>query len=395
MKSLRTLFKIRETYIGIAAAVAFQLIFFGVWMTAYDGVNDRISNLSVGIINEDVAVGQEISEQMKGNIPFEVQTYTSIESAKSAMNERKIDMVIQIPSTLTESITSGAEADIVYWINQSNATLAKTMMENAAVQLNEQVNQSLYPLQVNEAGTQFTQQLQELPLPGELADTIEESILFMLDSLSDHPIDASIIKTNDVDGFAVNFVPLMVIISSFVGAMVMIMQQEAAVQSIKEVISKWDVFTGRQIINVGVAFLLPLLTISLMSIFHISSDLHFLTIYLFQFMLFWAFLSFAQVFVLLLGNLGMVFNILALSLQLVTSGVLLPRAVLSDWYIKVGALLPATYGADGYYTIIFGGNSTNIKENILSLVIIIVVTLSISIVTTFMKKERTVETVEI
>lgn len=379
MKGLKTLFQIRQTYIGIAAAIAFQLIFFTVWMTAYDGVNDRSENLSVGLLNEDAMIGQEIAQQMKEKVPFNIELYNSIEQAKSDMNERKIEMIIQIPETLTESIQSGTDADIIYWINQSNASLTKTMMDNAAFHLNEQVNHSLYPLQINEAMAQFTQQIQQLPVPKELADSIGESIGTMLNSLTDRPIEATVIKTNDVEGFAANLVPLMVIISSFVGAMVMIMQHEEAAQSVKETLSKWELFISRQLINVGVAFLLPLLTMGLMGIFQISSEEHFFTIYLFQSVMFLAFLSLAQVFVLVFGNLGMVFNIVALSLQLVTSGVLVPRAMLSDGYIKVGSLLPATYGADGYYTIIFGGTSSSINENILSLALIIIVTLSISL----------------
>lgn len=388
MKSLKALFHIRETYIGIAAAIAFQVIFFSVWMTAYDGVNDRMDQLKIGLVNEDEQLGIEMTNQLEKQLPFQIQPYTSIENAKSIMDERQIDMIIQIPSSVTTSLASGEQAQIVYWINQSNATLVKTMMENTAVQLTNQMNQQLYPVQINEARSQFIQQLQQLPLSEESALIVEDAVLFLLDSLDSHPLASSIKKTNEVDGFAANFVPLMIILSSFVGAMVMIMQLELATQSIQEKISKWNIFIGRQIIQVGVALLLPLLTIGLMAAFHITSQLNFLTLYLFQFILFWAFLSFAQVFVVLFGNAGMVFNILALSLQLVTSGVLVPRAVLSDWYTKVGSILPATYGADGYYTIIFGGSDTNIYENMSSLFVIIIVTLLLSIGAVLLKKQR-------
>lgn len=372
MKSLKTLFQIREIYIGIAAAIAFQLIFFSVWMTAYDGVNDRVTNLSIGIVYEDDSFDQSFQEK----IPFETATYQSVEHAKSAMNERKIDMVIQIPQDFTESIVTGDKAQIHYFINQANGTLAKSTMENVASKLSAQLNEEIYSLQINAFKNEFS-------------DVIEESVLLMLDALMDAPVEETIIKTNDVEGFAANLIPLMVIISSFVGAMVMIMQIEAAAQSVKTIVSKWSLFFARQIINLGVAFLLPLLTIGLMSIFDITSDLSFITIYLFQFMMFWAFLSFAQIFVLLFGNAGMVFNILALSLQLVTSGVLVPRIMLSDWYFKIGTFLPATYGADGYYTIIFGGTDASIVDNSLTLLVVIAVTLCISLLTIWIKKERT------
>ncbi|BAQ09618.1 ABC-2 type transporter [Bacillus sp. OxB-1] len=41
MKGLKALLNVRGTYIGISAAILFQLIFFAVWLTAYMGVQDR------------------------------------------------------------------------------------------------------------------------------------------------------------------------------------------------------------------------------------------------------------------------------------------------------------------------------------------------------------------
>lgn len=70
----------------------------------------------------------------------------------------------------------------------------------------------------------------------------------------------------------------------------------------------------------------------------------------------------------------MVFNILALSLQLVTSGVLVSKELLANGYHTLASFLPATYGADGYYSIVFGGNSGMLKENIWFLLLIAVVT---------------------
>ncbi|MBS4209873.1 ABC transporter permease [Bacillus sp. FJAT-50079] len=388
MKGLNTLLKIRETYLGIAAAILFQLIFFIVWMTAYDGVNDRLGNLKIGLINHDMVIGEEIVREVQQKLPFQADMYTSIEQAKADLDERMIEMVIEIPSSFTESIQLGQNANIVYWINQANASLTKTLMENSAVQINDSVNRSLYAYQKNEVISQFTKEVPQLPIPAELAQPLGESITSMVNSLNDNPINAEIQKTNAVDKFAANLVPLMIIISSFVGAMVMIMQHQEAAHTAKKVLSKWELFVSRQLINMSVALLLPILTMLLMNIFHISSHVSWLTLYIFQSLLFFSFLLFAQVFVLVFGNLGMIFNILALSLQLVTSGVLVPKTMLSDWYINVASFLPATYGADGYYTIVFGGSKTGILNNIYSLCIVIAITLIISTVTVALKRNQ-------
>ncbi|KPN94862.1 YhgE/Pip domain-containing protein [Lysinibacillus sp. ZYM-1] len=385
MRGLQTLLRVRETYIGIVAAIAFQLIFFTIWMTAYDGVNERADQLSIGFISEDTGMGQQIAKDMKDNIPFTLKEYSSMKQAEQALNERQINMIMQIPANFTNQLQTGKEAEIIYAINQANASVAKNMMEGVAKQLTEEINQMLYPLQQNQAIEVFSQQFAQLPFEQNTSQQINASVKTTVMTVKDHAVDATIIKTNDVKGFAANFVPLMVIISSFVGAMVMIMQHHQAAQMVQSSLSKWQLFLARQLLNVGVALTLPFLTIGLMHLFNISSNESFLSIYFFQSVMFLAFLCLAQVFVILFGNTGMVFNICALSLQLVTSGVLVPKTMLSEGYKQVAAMLPATYGADGYYTIIFGGSADNLLQNSSSLGIIILVTMAIATVVMAMK----------
>ncbi|MFJ5763905.1 YhgE/Pip domain-containing protein [Lysinibacillus sp. NPDC093210] len=388
MKGLQALFKIRETYIGIAATIAFQLIFFSIWMTAYDGINDRTDNLTIGLISEDSAFGQEVISGLKESLPFATKEFTSIKMAEKDLDLRHINMIIHIPADFSVLLQTGEEAKIIYSINQANASLAKTLMESVAKQATEEVNHSLYPVQQGEIIKAFSQQFSQLPLEQNTALKVQDTVASTIMGVKDRTVESTIIKTNDVKGFAANFVPLMVIISSFVGAMVMIMQHQQAAEIVQHTVSKWSLFFARQLVNIAVAFILPLLTIGLMHLFTISSTESFFTIYLFQAFMFWAFLCLAQVFVIVFGNLGMVFNICALSLQLVTSGVLVPNAMLSDFYHRLASLLPATYGADGYYTIIFGGSSESLNHNSSSLAIIIAVTLVVATVAVALKRPK-------
>lgn len=388
MEGLKALFRIRETYIGIVATIAFQLIFFSVWMTAYDGVNDRTKNLKVGLISEDVSIDQKLTTKIQESLPFSLKTFSSIKEAENQLDQRNIHMLIHIPADFTTQLQNGEETSIVYSINQANASLVKSAMESTAKQVTAEVNLNVYALQQSETVKAFSQQFTQLPLDQDLASIILETVTSTISNMESHLVSSTIIKTNNVNGFAANFVPLMVIISSFVGAMVMIMQHQHAVEILQATISKWSLFFGRQLINMIVAFTLSFLTIALMYLFSITSDKNFLTIYLFQSFMFWAFLSLAQVFVIVFGNLGMVFNICALSLQLVTSGVLVPKEMLSVFYSKLANLLPATYGADGYFTIVFGGSTKGIHENIGSLGIIIAVTMAISFIVVALKRTK-------
>lgn len=388
MKGLQALFKIRETYIGIAITIAFQVIFFSVWMTAYDGVNDRTDNLNIGLISEDTEMGKQVVNEIKGKLPFTIKNYTSLDKAEQELNQRDIQMIIHIPSNFTSQLQAGKEAEIIYSINQANASIAKNMMDGVAKQLTEEINHNIYPLQQGKIIEAFSQKFSQLPMEQNTAQQINKAVATTIMSVKDHAINSTIMKTNNVEEFAANFVPLMVIISSFVGAMVMIMQHQQAAQLVQDTVSKWQLFLARQLINIGVAFALPLLTIGLMHLFNISSTANFLTVYLFQALLFWAFLCLAQAFIIIFGNLGMIFNICALSIQLVTSGALVPQAMLSNFYNKLGSLLPASYGADGYYTIIFGGDTDRLMSNCGSLGMIIVVTLGISAIVVALKKSN-------
>ncbi len=390
-KGLQALFKIRETYIGIVATIAFQLIFFSIWMTAYDGINDRTDNLTIGYFSEDAAFGQEVIDGLKKSLPFASKDFTSIDRAEKDLENRYIHMIIHIPAEFTAQLKAGKEANIIYFINQANASLAKTMMEGVAKQTTNEVNHQLYPVQQGEIVKAFSQQFSQLPMEQNSALLVQDTVTTTIMGVKDRIVESTIIKTNDAKGFAANFVPLMVIISSFVGAMVMIMQHQQAAQMVQDSVSKWSLFFARQLLNFAVAFILPLLTIGLMQLFAISSDESLLTIYFFQAFMFWAFLCLAQVFVILFGNLGMIFNICALSLQLVTSGVLVPNALLSDFYHRVASLLPATYGADGYYTIIFGGNTESLISNSSALGMIIVVTIAIAIIAVALKKPKVLQ----
>ena len=125
MNGLQALFKVRETYIGIVITIAFQIIFFSVWMTAYDGINDRTDNLKIGLISEDTEMGQQVVNEIKATLPFTLENYTSLDKAEQALNRRDIHMIIHIPSDFTSQLQAGKEAEIIYAINQANASIAK------------------------------------------------------------------------------------------------------------------------------------------------------------------------------------------------------------------------------------------------------------------------------
>ncbi|HFJ9284024.1 TPA: YhgE/Pip domain-containing protein [Bacillus toyonensis] len=372
MEALKQFLKRPGTYVGMVVALSFQLIFFCVWLTAYDGVNERADQMRIAIVNEDVNIGSKIAEGLQRNLPFQVKAERSVEKATKEMNDHVYDMIIEIPASFSKDINGTGKTNLHFHINQANAMMAKQMMEGAAKQIRDNVNKEI---------ANYKKQA----IVGKLQAVGPENVE-VIKGLTEDSIGFTVHKVNDVKGFSVNMVPLMIVLASFVGAMIMSMELSKVA---KEVKVGWSNFLSRQIINGTVSILLACITIGLMKGFQIEMHETVWSVWIFQAIVFFAFLSLTQMFLTVLGNAGMIFNIISLSLQLVSSGVIVPHEMLSKTYQTIGELFPATYAANGYYTIIFGGVS--LERNIISLLVIVLVTQSVAVMTLAIKgmvKER-------
>ncbi len=317
MNGLKHYFKTPETYTGMMLAMAFQLILFFVWMTAYNGVNDRLENLKVAVINQDHSVGTSLAKQLNDSLPFTVVEQTSLEISHNQMNMRNWDMIVTIPTDFSKQMQEKGTANLEFYINQSTATLGKSIMESAAKQFTTEVNH-----QLNNKG-----------------------------------IVGNIIKTNEVAGFTPTMIPLMVILASFVGAMLMSLQLNIATKKLQNSTGKWDLFLSRLVINFISSSLSATITLLFFFIFGVELTQSVLITWLFQALILFTFLVVTQMSLIVLGKVGPYFNIFLLATQLVTSGAIVPRALLTEPYQLVGNYLPATYGAEGYFNLIFGGGN--------------------------------------
>jgi YhgE/Pip-like protein len=355
MDTLKQFLKRPGTYVGIVVALSFQLIFFCVWLTAYDGVNERADQMRIAIVNEDGNIGSKIAEGLQRNLPFQVKKERSMEKVNEKMNDHLYDMIIEIPTSFSKDINETGKANLNFHVNQANAMMAKQMMEGAAKQIRDNVNKEI---------ASYKKQA----IDGKLQAVGPENVE-MIKVLTEDSIGFTVHKVNDAKGFSVNMVPLMIVLASFVGAMIMSMELSKVA---KEVKNGWVNFLSRQIVNGTVSILLACITIGLMKGFQIEMHETVWSVWMFQVIVFFAFLSLTQMFITIFGNAGMIFNIISLSLQLVSSGVMVPHEMLSKTYQTIGELFPATYAANGYYTIIFGG--VGLEKNIISLLLIILVT---------------------
>lgn len=337
-KGLMAFFKAPQTKIGILTALMFQVIFSLIWMTAYDGVTERVDRFTIAAVNEDGAFGTQLVDGFQKNTPFRWETGLTEPDAREALERRELQMVVKIPAGFGERLQApGEAASLEYTMNGSNAMMVSSVMDSTAAKITDSVNRMVLAQAAPE-------------LSGKMDSKVETI----------HP----------VDGMNNQMVPMMLVLASYVGTMIMGMNLQQASGLIGSELSGWQRFGARTVINLVSSLAIALVGTSLVFALGGQANEGFFAFWSFQSLIVLAFLFFSQMFLQWFGMAGMLFNIAALSLQLVTSGALVPRQLLNGFYHATGDFLPATYAVEGLMNIQFGGAGTISSRDIVWLGVI-------------------------
>ncbi|MCQ6562608.1 YhgE/Pip domain-containing protein [Paenibacillus mendelii] len=372
--ALRTFLKRPTTIVGVLTALMFQVIFSVIWMTGYEGITDaeRLKQLHVGIVTLDTQSGPAIAEKLAQSLPVQTRTLDGGE-AQQLLNERELQMVITIPENFTESLKSqGSAASIQYSINESNPALIKSMMSSIAGQVTATVNKEA-------VGQGVQAVLTQAKLPAEQAAGAG--------AVLSERVTSDFTYTNPVKGMNNQMVPMMMVLASYVGAMIMGMNlEQSAMAAAASGVGKWHRFAARNVINIVAAVIVSLVGSSLVLALGGQAEHGFMAMWGFQALFVLTFMFLSQLFLLLFGMGGMLLNIIMLSAQLVSSGAMVPRELLSDFYLGLSKLLPATYAVEGNMNLLFGGAGNG--GAIMGLLIIMAVSLALGAAIVGLRKNR-------
>lgn len=354
MKTIKQYFRFPETYVGIIMAFVIQLVFFLIWLNAFNGAENRLDHLRIAMVSEDKQ-SQLVVENLIENLPFQMGKLSSIETAKKELDNRNWDMVVYFPSTFSEDLSKGNSTKIEYYINQASSSVSKQVMESVSAKITEEVNTQVFNNQKSIIGEQLGKSLSQSITNPDLVNLVVPKVITVIGSMNNNPVTSDIHKTNSSGSFASNLIPLMFIIISYVGAMVMNLLLNMSKDKVAA--NRWGIIAAKLSIDIMVSLLISLVTISMLYLFNIPTKVDFLTAWILQSTVFYTFLVFSGIFFNIFGKLGMVINLIILVTQLSTSGVLMPRVMLSDIFYSITNFLPATFAVDGYYSILFGGGN--------------------------------------
>ena len=364
--------KLPTTKVGIITAVLFQLIFTVVWMTGYQGMNDRVDRLNVAIVNEDQAMGGAIVENLQSNLPVGVKTGMTLAEAQDMLQERQVQMIVQIPSDFASSVQSQEAASIHYFVNESNPVMIKNMMTSIADGITSSVNKQAVTNGM--AGILSSQ----AKLPQEAAQTAA--------SVMSERVVSDVQSVNVVQGMNNQMVPMMMVLASYVGAMIMGQNFQVSSKALGARFGRWQRMAVRLIVTAASSVVVSLVGTSLVAAFGGQMAHGFLALWGFQALFLLTFMFVAQMFLFLFDMAGMLFNILVLSVQLVSSGAMMPRELLPEFYQSIGSVFPATYAVEGLMNTLFGGTGTS--GDVVALLLIIAVALLLIVGSTALRRDK-------
>lgn len=370
-QALRAYLKKPATIIGIVTAMMFQIIFSLVWMSGYQGVNENVKQLKIAVVNEDQGVGKRVEEQLVSSLPFRMISEPSLSRAQEKLNNREVQMVLHLPADFSKQLQAqGEKGRIDYYINESNPALIKSIMQGVANGVTATVGKEAAAM-----GMQAV--LVQANVPAAQAQSVVQGI-------SDK-VQSNIESVNPVQGMHNQMVPMMMVLASYVGAMIMGMNLQQATAMLGPSFSRWSKFGARVIINVVSAVFIALIGSSLVVAMGGQTAAGFVSLWLFQALFLMTFMFFSQMFLIVFGMAGMLFNIAMLSIQLVSSGAMVPRELLGGFYHTFSEYLPATYAVDGGMNVLFGGPSVSADAG--ALVAIMLCCLVVGLAATGLRRE--------
>ncbi|MEC2074303.1 ABC transporter permease [Alkalihalophilus marmarensis] len=364
MKVFKDLIMQKTTLVAIGALLLFQLVFGIVWLTSYSEVHQRTNLATIGVISERVEVKELLN--LESQIDFNINYYEQLDSALADLQSNDIFMIIHFDDEFATNLATEKVSTIRYYINDANSLMVESIVTPVMISVTAAVDKfNLLNSTANILGS--------LNMPQEQT---EETLQVLASG-----IGSTVETLNPIETHAEKMIPLMVVLSSFVGSMVMAMFMNQSVTSLStKPCCKWKLYVSWLIVNLLSAIVIGLISGFIILLSNLSfNDFSFLNFWLFQSISLLSFMLLTALFLILFNQLGMAINIFLLSTQLVTSGILVPQLFLTDFYQGLSNWLPATYMASGIYKILFTdmkvtGEITNLLISIaLSLVAILIV----------------------
>ncbi len=119
MKTMKDVFAITQTKVGLMFALVVPVLFLVVWMTGYQGATERLDQLRVAVVADQGSA--DFYQQFKAESPFTVSQVNSTEAGLKQLDQGDVEMVLVADLTNEQHLT--------FHVNQANAEFANGILK--------------------------------------------------------------------------------------------------------------------------------------------------------------------------------------------------------------------------------------------------------------------------
>ncbi len=355
MRNVLALLKNKAFITGFIMLLLFQSMMLLVFLPGYTAIPKNLPDMTVALLNDDKGeAGAEIAKGLSRQLPFKLDTHTTLEQAKKDLENREIHLIIQIPDHFSEKIGNPNEkVNLNFFINQSNASTAATTMQSVVTQVTNALN-AQFAMQTVQ-GT-----LQQLQVGKEEATALAAGV--------PSKIAANMVLTNEVPaGMHNQMAPMFLTMAIYTGSMMYTMISLNGFHALKRKMGKWRSFFALQGAHVVVSILAPLVGLAIYFLLQDHSASSFFGAWLTHSLETLASIEFVSILYLLFGQMGSIVNIPIMLIMTIANGAVMAPEMMYPFFKFLSPWTVMYYPVHLDFNFLFGGGGTG--ELLLKLVL--------------------------
>jgi hypothetical protein len=338
---------------AIILAAFYQIAMVGLYIYGYHVLPKGVDQLVLNVVNHDGDEGAAIEKSLVSNLPFDkIVTDKALDKSKIELNNRHIQMIIEIPDHFVDDLASGKSC-LNFYINESNTTTAVTTMKEVAKSITDNFN-----LTINQG--KLSSILNSLNISTVKQEEITEQF-------KNSVVQNNIYVNKAPNGMDYVMAPAFLSIATYASSMVAAIILMNILIAFIPVIGKWKSFRYIEITGCVIAILAPLFGLIMARTLLQINLQKILLLYLQQiFMQITAF-QFTFIFSLLLGQYGVFINIPLLLAQTIAGGGTMPLQIMPKLYKAISYFTPMYPNTQIDFGLLFGGPSIVFELRLLAI----------------------------
>ncbi|WP_293017433.1 hypothetical protein [Paenibacillus sp.] len=263
-------------------------------------------------------------------------------------------------------------------INESNPTTVTSMMKTVSTEITA-------GLQAQVQSQSFEGVLNRMQVPADQSKQIVEAAM--------GKVSSNLVMTNPQPaGMQNQMAPMFITMALYVGAMIYSMQSVGGLRSLQQQMGKWKAFFSLRLVNLLISLIAPLIAIGIYFMVQGYGMETFMKLWLLHSVQLFVCIEFTSIFIMLLGQGGMLINLPILLSQTIANGTTMPPEMMPGYFKFMSHITPMFYSTHLDYNILFGGGKTS--DYGIGLALVGLAALAINIVIHQFKSARQIDDVK-